>query len=340
MITQQINISFTSAMAETIRIHTGESGRQIIFTPDFLEAIPNDHEADMIIVKPDNTFVIALASIGTDGKIYVTIPEQAGAVSGVGNYILKVYDNENLCIYSACGGFYIDDHLLTDEMLESIAEVYGYQFPQDFALKSETATLNDNVTATNSTWSSRKIQDELDAFDPGTDLIDDETTGLDTTWSSEKIADEISGASPDLIDDNEVLYDKTWSSEKISNELGNVQPFHVFTSTEQPYGRWIDGTMVYEMTIEAYNLSLASAVELTIPTDINIKEMFGIGRIFLSNRFYYMPIGCISGASIGWNGIKIDATPKYSRLYVNLNAPNGSTQTYVQITIRYTKPLS
>ena len=231
MITQQINISFTSAMAETIRIHTGESGRQIIFTPDFLEAIPNDHGADVIIVKPDNTFVIAAASIDTDGKIYVTIPEQAGAVSGVGNYILKVYDNDNLCIYSACGGFYIDDHLLTDEMLESIAEVYGYQFPQDFALKDEAATLNDNVTATNS------------------------------TWSSSKIAEEIAEASTDpstFIDDNEVLYDKTWSSEKISYELGNIQPYHVYTTTEQPVGRWIDGSTVYEKTIYFNGLSRTS----------------------------------------------------------------------------------
>lgn len=307
MITQQINISFTSAMAETIRIHTGESGRQIIFTPDFLEAIPDDHEADIIIVKPDNTFVIAAASIGSDGKIYVTIPEQAGAVSGVGNYILKVYDDENLCIYSACGGFYIDDHLLTDEMVESIAEVYGYRFPQDFA------------------------------------VINDDNTTVNSTWSSSKIAEEIAGVTPEpssFIDDNEVLYDKTWSSEKISYELGNIQPFHVYTSTEQPVGRWIDGTMVYEMTIEASNISLTSAVDLTIPTDINIKEMSGIGRIFLSNRFYYMPIGCVSGATIGWNGIKIDASPKYGRVSVNLNAPTGSTQTYVQITIRYTKPLS
>lgn len=338
MLAQTIQISFSSYAADTIRIHTGETGREIAFIPDM--DISGEYSADFIVIKPDDTFTIAAATI-TDGKINVEIPEQAGAVAGAGHYILKIYDSGEVCIYSASGGFMVDDHLLTDGIIESVAEVYGYQFPQDFALKSETATLNDNVTATNSTWSSRKIQDELDAFDPGTDLIDDEATGTDTTWSSSKISEEIAAASPDLIDDNEVLYDKTWSSEKISYELGNVQPFHVYTSTEQPVGRWIDGTTVYEMTIEATNISYGNPVQLTIPTDVNIKEITGIGRIFLSNRFYYMPIGCVSAAAITtWTGIKIDAEPKYSRLTVNLNAPSGSTQTYVQITIRYTKPLS
>lgn len=334
MITQTVQISFSSYAADTIRIHTSETGREISFVPDI--EISDNYSADFIIIKPDDTFVIAAATI-TDGTIIVTIPEQAGAVAGAGHYILKIYDSGSVCIYSASGGFMVDDHLLTDGIIESVAEVYGYNFPQDFALKSETATLNDNVTATNSTWSSRKIQDELDAFDPGTDLIDDETTATDTTWSSRKISEEIAAASPDIIDDNEVLYDKTWSSEKISDALGNVQPFHVYTSTEQPVGRWTDGNMVYEKTIEAYNINDSAPVQLTIPSNIEIKELHGIGRIFLNNRYYYMPIGCVGGAGMGWNGIKIDAEPYYSRLTVNLNAPSGASQTYVQITIRYTK---
>lgn len=305
MITQQINISFTSAMAETIRIHTGESGRQIIFTPNFLEVIPDDHGADVIIVKPDNTFVIAPASIGTDGKIYVTIPEQAGAVSGVGNYILKLYDNDNLCIYSACGGFYIDDHLLTDEMIESIAEVYGYRFPQDFAV------INDNDTTVNS------------------------------TWSSSKIAEEIAGVTPEpssFIDDNEVLYDKTWSSEKISYELGNITPYHVYTSTEQAVGRWIDGTTVYEQTIVS-NLNPGNTFTLPCPADVEIKEMKGIARVFTSNRFYYKEI-CSTASAIGWNDGKLDAEPKYSRINVFLNTPTGAQQVLAWVIIRYTKPIS
>lgn len=215
MLVQTIQISFSSYAADTIRIHTGETGREILFAPDM--EISGNYSADFIVIKPDDTFVIAAATI-TEGKINVVIPEQAGAVAGAGHYILKIYDSGNVCIYSASGGFMVDDHLLTDSMIESVAEVYGYQFPQDFALKDEAATLNDNVTATNS------------------------------TWSSSKISEEIVSALPDIIDDDNVLYYKTWSSEKISNALGNVPYFHVYTTTEQPVGRWIDGKTVYEKT--------------------------------------------------------------------------------------------
>lgn len=308
MITQQINISFTSAMAETIRIHTGESGRQIIFTPDFLEDIPNDHEADMIIVKPDNTFVIAAASIGSDGKIYTTIPEQAGAVSGVGNYILKVYDNENLCIYSACGGFYIDDHLLTDEMLESIAEVYGYRFPQDFA------------------------------------VIDDNDTSESSTWSSHKIAEEIAGYTPDIIDDEEVLYDKTWSSEKISYELGNVQPFHVYTSTEQPVGRWIDGKILYEKTFtvtsptptavgayDAYKVAELTGVDVAMFKNGVLIDTTGHRNYALSYDRYY------SGTDKIIPEVYVDSQTKTMYVYATCLRSAGFTVSELTITVQYTK---
>lgn len=205
MIVQTIQISFSSYAADTIRIHTGETGREIAFVPDM--DISGNYSADFIIIKPDDTFAIAAATI-TDGKINVEIPEQAGAVAGAGHYILKIYDSGETCIYSASGGFMVDDHLLTDGIIESIAEVYGYQFPQDFA------------------------------------VIDDDITANDKTWSSEKISE----MSLDMIDDNNVLYNKTWSSEKISYELGNAPGFHVYTTTEQPVGRWIDGRIVFEKT--------------------------------------------------------------------------------------------
>lgn len=301
MITQQINISFTSAMAETIRIHTGESGRQIIFTPDFLEAIPNDHGADVIIVKPDNTFVIAAASIDTDGKIYVTIPEQAGAVSGVGNYILKVYDNDNLCIYSACGGFYIDDHLLMDEMLESIAEVYGYQFPQDFALKDEAAPIDDDVIAS------------------------------DSTWSSSKIADEISSASPDLIDDEEMLYDKTWSSEKISYELGQITGLDVYSTAETVVGKWTDGKPIYQKTLISPIPSSTGWQNIAVGIE-NLKEMISLTGM-LNQPYQAIPFGWYGSASSYFNGYYVkNSTP--TRIDYHHSYSNATS---IYFTIRYTK---
>ena len=310
MVTGSYKITFTDEKAPKISCKYSEVNREIIFTSDV--EISDSYSVELIIVKPDNTFTISTGVI-VEGEIIVTIPSQATVVKGVGQYLIRIFDNTTN-IYSAYGDIWIDDNLLTDDIIDSIAEVNGNIFPDDFALKSEIPSVDG--------------------------LIDDDTTATDKTWSSDKIADEIESATPSpstFIDDNEVLTDKTWSSDKISYELGNVQPFHVYTSTEQPVGRWTDGTMVYEMTIEVTNINYNSPVQLTIPTDVNIKEITGIGRIFLSNRFYYMPVGCVSGAGIGWNGIKIDCEPKYSRLTVNLNAPSGSSQTYVQITIRYTK---
>jgi len=175
MLVQTIQISFSSYAADTIRIHTGETGREILFVPDM--EISGDYSADFIVIKPDDTFAIAAATI-TDGKINVEIPEQAGAVAGAGHYILKIYDSSETCIYSASGGFMVDDHLLSDGMIESVAEAYGYRFPQDFAV------IDDNMIVTDKTWSSEKIAG----------MIDDDNILYDKTWSSDKIEHEIGSA--------------------------------------------------------------------------------------------------------------------------------------------------
>jgi len=47
--------------------------------------------------------------------------------------------------------------------------------------------INDDTTSTETTWSSQKIQDELDSID--TCCIDDDNISSDKTWSSQKIVD-------------------------------------------------------------------------------------------------------------------------------------------------------
>ena len=103
--------------------------------------------------------------------------------------------------------------------------------------------INDNVTAVNSTWSSTKINTELEAkADTGdlaavatsgsytdlsnkptipvlTDLIDDTTTAQDTVWSSDKTAAEIAAGAGVTIDDTTTSLTKTWSSDKINSEV-------------------------------------------------------------------------------------------------------------------------
>lgn len=293
MVVQTIQISFSSFAADTIRIHTGETGREILFVPDM--EISGNYSADFIVIKPDDTFVIAAATI-TDGEINVEIPEQAGAVAGAGHYILKIYDTGEVCIYSASGGFMVDDHLLSDGMIESIADVYGYQFPQDFALKNEAATLNDNVTATNSTWSSSKISEEIEA------------------------------ATPEIIDDENVLYDKTWSSEKISYELGNIQPFHVYSTTEQPVGRWINGKILYEMTFVGQSVTNTN-------WSIDVSTL-GIETAFIQSGFVML------SNNIPININEYFSTANYSNAHYENNYIRGNLIGYTgvpTVTIRYTK---
>lgn len=301
MVVQTIQISFSSYAADTIRIHTGETGREILFAPDM--EISSTYSADFIVIKPDDTFVVAAATI-TDGKINVEVPEQAGAVAGAGHYILKIYDSGEVCIYSASGGFMVDDHLLTDGIIESVAEVYGYRFPQDFALKSDIPSVD-------------------------TIIVDDET-GTETTWSSEKIAEEIAGATPDIIDDENVLYDKTWSSEKISYELGNVQPFHVYSTTEQPVGRWIDGKTVYEKTFYITSVPTTTTANFDIGVP-NLSRMITLEG-FIMGQYNCFPINC-------WQNYTYNNTYAYfvndiKKIVFYVGQVPGGTAHFI---VRYTK---
>lgn len=111
-----------------------------------------------------------------------------------------------------------------------------------FAPPQETE-INDNVTAVNSTWSSTKISNELEAkadtsdlaavatsgsytdlsnkptIPVLTDLIDDTTTAQDKVWSSDKTAAEIAAGAGVTIDDTTTSLTKTWSSDKINSEV-------------------------------------------------------------------------------------------------------------------------
>lgn len=143
MIVQTIEISLSKGRAPELLAHLGESNRQIEMIPDV--TLPETAGAEIDIVKPDGTFAIQTAAI-TDGHIIVTLPDQACTVKGLSHYILKITDTGTV-IYSAYGNIFVDDHLITDEMIESIAEANGYQFPDDFATQGDIEELENMVIA-------------------------------------------------------------------------------------------------------------------------------------------------------------------------------------------------
>lgn len=167
MIVQTIEISLSKGRAPDLLAHVAESGREIEMIPD-VKLTADDYTAEIDTVKPDGTFTMTNCIIDADGHIISPIIEQAVAVKGLCHYIIKIY-NDDVVIYSACGSLWVDDHLITDDMIESIAEVNGYRFPQDFALRSEIPDIgdliDDNVVELDKTWSSDKINNELSQID-------------------------------------------------------------------------------------------------------------------------------------------------------------------------------
>ena len=136
MVTQNLKIIMDDRKLPDIRMVSGDVGRDIFpavyASEDADEALDlTVYQLRVIFIKPDNTFVI---HDYLDGMI--EIPEQAGAVTGRGFYQIRLSkDGEE--IYSGQGDFYIDDQILNDSMVESVAEVNGLQFPDDFLTSAD-----------------------------------------------------------------------------------------------------------------------------------------------------------------------------------------------------------
>lgn len=176
MVTQKIVTRLSNDVLPPVRMVSGDVGREIqleIYDSDE-STTPIDLEtyyASITIIKPDNTFVIK--DFDNDK---VELPEQAGAVTGHGYYQIKVYTSGERQIYTGQGPFIVDDDILSEEMIESVAEVNGYKFPDDFLTEAD---MREYVTK-------YELEDALAG------IIDDDTTDYNSTWSSAKISDALS----------------------------------------------------------------------------------------------------------------------------------------------------
>ena len=176
MVTQKITTRLSNDVLPPVRMVSGDVGREIQ-----LEIYANDeslapidletYSARITIIKPDKTFVIQ--DFDNDK---VELPEQAGAVTGHGYYQIKIYTAGDHQIYTGQGPFIVDDDVLSEEMIESVAEVNGYEFPDDFLTDAD---LREYVTK-------YELEDALAG------IIDDDTTDYNSTWSSAKISEALS----------------------------------------------------------------------------------------------------------------------------------------------------
>lgn len=162
MITQKITVDVNHTKnPEPIVCRLGESGTRIIrfelveYVDGVAEAVTYSQEtpaAQLRIVKPDNTFVIvnAVRAEPTEQVLFdVVLPAEAAQVVGIGFYDFRIYDGADeepapdAFLYTEHGQVIIDDDMLTDEMIESVAAANGMIFPDDFLTSAD---LSDYVT--------------------------------------------------------------------------------------------------------------------------------------------------------------------------------------------------
>lgn len=141
MITQEIPISLLMEPQKNLIFRKGDFGNQIkIKFPD-LTGITS---AEFRLIKPDDTFVVSTGEI-VENDILITITDQMSVKSGLCIFNLRLINNSTN-IYTYVGRALIDDNINLDDYAESVAEVNGYTFPDDFALKSEIPSSTDFAT--------------------------------------------------------------------------------------------------------------------------------------------------------------------------------------------------
>lgn len=242
MQTQTIRFNLSQTKLPPILMRSEEKGREIYF--EILDEEGDDIDVQeyaikFMLLKPDGNVVYAdiVNSI-------LTQTEQMTTSKGKGYYAIRIMDTDTL-IYSGQGALLVDDHIIDDETLNSISEVDGLVFPDDFLTTAEHfAQIADNRINTEETWSSEKISETI--LGVPEILISDGSTAEDKTWSGYYLAEELQYKAE--IDDNAQTTQSTWSSSKIASEISSASPEHVYSSTPQIVGKWITGENVLEVT--------------------------------------------------------------------------------------------
>lgn len=222
-------ISFEREISQALTCRYGEEMRQYIFKPDI---DVSGLSCLLQIAKPDGTFTENGVEVHTDPDtgectLVITIPTQATVVKGLAKYSICCYgevETETHLLYSAEGPLWVDDDLITEEMIESVAEVNRYTFPQDFVTID---MLSDIIPEALPAEYGFYLRASLDNGDPEWAPIDMPYPGYGPSDAGKSL---------------------TVNADGTNVEWKKVQ--HVYSTQEQVLGKWIDGTTVYERVIE------------------------------------------------------------------------------------------
>ena len=179
MITQRITVDVNHTKApDPIVCRIGEQNtRTIRFEPveyvdGVAEAVTYNQEnptAMLRILKPDNTFVMVNAGRAEpDDRVVfdVILPAEASQVTGIGVYDFRIYDSALEepepadFLYTFQGKFIIDDDMITDEMIESVAAVNGYTFPDDFLTQGADVVSQEELDETLEDYATKTYVDD------------------------------------------------------------------------------------------------------------------------------------------------------------------------------------
>lgn len=328
MVVQKIQFDLMQNKLDDIRIVQGDTCREITFEASDIDGVlsPEDYTFMFQMVKPDHTFIIQTL---TDATLKVT--EQMGAITGTSYYGIRITDGNDELIYSGQGAFIVDDHVISDSDIESVAEVNGYVFPDDFATTEQIesvveslgfAKIADNHQNLTETWSSEKIADYAGVM--ADRLIADNQIADDHTWSSSKIDYELTGKA--IIDDETTSSVSTWSSSKIEDELDDIEVLDIYSNTEKIVGEWIDGKTLYEKTFVLNNITGSGYYDTGVAYDTAfIKD----GFVLLNDNNQMCPLNVFFDPNLFiWSIVE-----RTGKIDYRLQPYTGT----MNITIRYTK---
>lgn len=303
-------INFEMKAAQALTCRYGEVGRQYKFIADIdLTGL----SANVQVIKPDGTFVIEEATVTVtedEQYIVVEIPLQATVVKGVCRYDINLFQNEDLILYTAEGPLWVDDQLITEDMIESVAEVYGLRFPQDFL----TVDMIPEIAA--------QVLPEVLPAERGFYLRASQDTG-EPEWAPIDMPYPGYSAS----DAGKAL---TVNADGTGVEWKNIQ--HVYSTQEKLIGKWINNENLYERIIVFPNVTInGGGSDYKYKGDLMIRSIIPDADIILpdTQHSYYVS----NSDQFSFIGLRINCTTG-ELVVVTLFAVNNAD---LHICLQYTK---
>lgn len=274
-------ISFEREMSQAITCRYGEEMRQYIFKPD---VNVSGLSCLLQIAKPDGTFTENGVEVHTDPDtgectLVITIPQQATVVKGVARYSICCYgevETETHLLYSAEGPLWVDDDLITEEMIQSVAEVNGYTFPQDFVTIDMLSEIIPEALPAEYGFYLRAAQD---TGAPEWAPIDMPYPGYGPSDAGKSL---------------------TVNADGTGVEWKNVQ--HDYSTQEQVVGKWINNENLYERIIQFSNVSVdGGSSDFKYKGDLMIKSIIPNADIILPDpQHSYYVVNSVKFSFIGF----------------------------------------